>query len=117
MQSLLGVIVGVLIGSSGGALLLRGRLTLVQERARSEMVAERSSLLERIQGKEHHIQELKMALHQAQNLVEQYRQELTTAVSQRTGAEARSLRAEGCDRKSLSFRLNSPTPSSLAKND
>lgn len=97
MQSLLGVIVGVLIGSSGGALLLRGRLTLVQERARSEMVAERSSLFERIQGKEHHIQELKMALHQAQNLVEQYRQELTTAVSQRTGAEARSLRAAELD--------------------
>lgn len=92
MQGLWGLLLGLMLGGGGAFLVLRGKAQAARERGRAELVADRASLLERLQGQERYSQELKVALHQAQVRLEQTYQEVAAEGARRAAAEAQSSR-------------------------
>lgn len=93
MQLLLGLILGGLLGGVVGAiatyLIFRAQFETVREKAKNDLVAERATMIEQLQGKEHQIQSLRHTLSKAHTQLDQSTQRLTAETAQRAAAEAK----------------------------
>lgn len=112
MQGLLGLLFGVLLGGGALGLFFRGKLRAMRERVRADMIAERASLLERLQGQERHIQDLRATLKELQMRLEQSYQEAAKAAADRAAAVAQiermpALETQLQDSQSDNSRLRS----------
>ena len=89
MQALLGMILGLLLGVCCTWLVLRSQIQTARERAKSELVAERAGMIERLHQKDQQIEELRLTLRELQNQLEQSHYAARDEAARRAAAEAR----------------------------
>jgi DNA recombination protein RmuC len=88
-QTLLGIILGLLLGGSCAWLVQRSQLQFVRERAKSDLVAERAGLIERLHQKGQQGEELRLTIRDLQNQLEQSHYAARDEAARRAAAEAR----------------------------
>ncbi|MEL6138475.1 MAG: DNA recombination protein RmuC [Cyanobacteria bacterium J06628_6] len=89
MQVLLAVLCGMGVGAIATYLLARAQAQTLREKIKNDLVAERATMLEQLQSKDHQIQDLRQTLQQQQTQLQQQQQFLTTEATHRATAEAK----------------------------
>jgi DNA recombination protein RmuC len=89
MQALLGMILGLLLGGGCTWLVLRSQIQTARERAKSDLVAERAGMIERLHQKDQQVEELRLTLRELQNQLEQSHYAARDEAARRAAAEAR----------------------------
>lgn len=90
MQGLIGVGVGSVLGAGLAWLLFQSRVQAIRDRARADVVADRASAVERLQGQERQIQELRTALQDREARLEQLQADLRQEAARRATADAQA---------------------------
>ncbi|MEO1592897.1 MAG: DNA recombination protein RmuC, partial [Cyanobacteria bacterium J06632_22] len=89
MQLLLAMLCGMGVGAISAYLLARAQAQTLREKIKNDLVAERATMLEQLQGKDQQIQDLRQTLHQQQGQLHQQQQALTAEAAHRAAAEAK----------------------------
>ena len=89
MQLVLVLLGGMGIGAIAAHLLSRAQAQTLREKIKNDLVAERATMLEQLQGKDQQLQDLRQTLHQQQSQLHQQQQALTVETGHRAAAEAR----------------------------
>jgi DNA recombination protein RmuC len=92
MQGVLGIVLGLIIGAGGVWLICRSRLQVVRERTKSELVAERAGMIERLHQKDLQIEELRALISDLQRQIHLAQEETRTVTARQAGAEAKIAR-------------------------
>ncbi|HHP7245255.1 MAG TPA: DNA recombination protein RmuC, partial [Elainellaceae cyanobacterium] len=91
MQVALGLILGLVIGGAAVWFIVQAKMQTIREKAKSDVVAERTHIVDNLQHKDQQIQDLKIALREADTKLTGYLDEIRSEASQRAAAEARLL--------------------------
>jgi DNA recombination protein RmuC len=89
MQVLVGMILGLLLGGGCTWLVLRSQIQAVRERTKSDLVAERAGMIERLHQKDQQVEELRLSVRELQNQLEQSHYAARDEAARRAAAEAR----------------------------
>lgn len=87
MEMTTSLIIGLLVGGISTWIVMRTKNQATHDKAKADLIAERASIIERLQSKDEQIQELKNALKEANITVEHYRVEIKAESDRRSAAE------------------------------
>lgn len=87
MEMAIGLILGLLIGSASIWLVMRTQIQATYNKVKVELVAERASIIEKLQSKNEQVQELNNAIRVANLAIEGYRVEIKAESERRSAAE------------------------------
>ncbi len=90
MQGPVTFLVGASVGCLGSWLIWQSRYQVVRERAKSDLVAERATMIEQLHTKESQLGSLQQQIHSLQTELQLQQQALTAATAQRAAAETRA---------------------------
>jgi len=99
MQALLGMILGLLLGGSCTWLVLRSQIQTAKERAKSDLVAERAGMIERLHQQDRQAEDLRLTLRDLQNQLEQSHYAARDEAARRAAAEARVAHLPGLEQQ------------------
>ena len=94
MQGPVTFLAGTGVGCLVSWLIWQSRYQVVRERAKSDLVAERATMIEQLQTKETQLNNLQQQLHGLQTELQQQQQTLTTAATQQAIAETKAAYTE-----------------------
>jgi DNA recombination protein RmuC len=88
MPWILGMILGFGVGAIAPYLIFRAQSQTLREKARNDLVAERTAMIEQLQYKDQQIQELRQSIQTAQTQLDQQHQRINEETAKRAAAEA-----------------------------
>ncbi len=94
MQFFLGLLGGGVLGGAIVWFVLSGKMQAVREKTKNDLVADRSSMVEQLRGKEGRIEELRKEIGERDRVLTTYQNRITQEATQRAAAEARLQEAQ-----------------------
>jgi DNA recombination protein RmuC len=92
MEMAIGLLLGLLVGGAAVWLILQAKIQAARDKAKADVVAERASIVERLQAKDQQIEELKHSLTASGQAIEQGQTEMKTIIARCSTAEAKAAR-------------------------
>jgi DNA recombination protein RmuC len=92
MQLFLGFLAGIGLGGAAVWWALSAKMQTVREKTKNDLVADRASMIEQLNGKEQRLEDLRRELAERDRTLITYQAQITQEATQRATAEAQSLR-------------------------
>jgi DNA recombination protein RmuC len=92
MEMAIGLLLGLLIGGGAVWLILQAKIQAAHDKAKADVVSERTSIVERMQAKDQQIEELKHSLSESGAVIERCHTEMKTEIAKCSKAETTAAR-------------------------